>query len=427
MSPTNPSDKSAQERLEREFEDFLRDDPSSAANAYRKLPRVEPSAALDQRVRALAQRALLDSTTTRVQDARATSVQRPHKWLSTLSAAAVMLLATGAAWRVGPQMWAARDNAGVRAAAETGIDQSTTQDKRVATRAVESSPSQDLEKIRTSAQPSADAAPSAAQAKPVPPPAPAAGGAHQQADRRENEKRAQLQELRRERAPPVAPAAFPKASAKPEFTPPAPSASAGAISLRQAPAAASTLARPPAAEPAAPIVDTIVRAKPEADAASAARSETAPAEAKAAAPAAPRFSSSPSPPAPAPPAESPMPAPAPTQAPIAANLAAPPPAPPPPPAAASPAAVSTLDAPTPLPSAVAPPTSPRSAQKPSAEDERRYQRRLQEHAAETRQQWIERIRVLLKTRQQDEAIWNLRELRKRYPSYELPADLRDIE
>jgi hypothetical protein len=39
--------------------------------------------------------------------------------------------------------------------------------------------------------------------------------------------------------------------------------------------------------------------------------------------------------------------------------------------------------------------------------------------------WIARIRVLLRQRQYDAALRNLRDFRRDYPNYELPADLRD--
>src|SRR6202007_2529323 len=66
----------------------------------RKLPRPEPDARLDAEVQALARRAAATSVQPRAQTPR---------WIPALSAAAVITLAAGIAFRVGPQIWPQRD------------------------------------------------------------------------------------------------------------------------------------------------------------------------------------------------------------------------------------------------------------------------------------------------------------------------------
>ncbi|MGH8090575.1 MAG: hypothetical protein ACREO6_03870 [Rudaea sp.] len=86
------------EKFERDFESFLSDDDSRLAALYRKLPQAEPDARLDAAVRAQAQRAV----------AAVAVPARPStrgRWLPAFSVAAVVALAAGIAFQLGPQLW----------------------------------------------------------------------------------------------------------------------------------------------------------------------------------------------------------------------------------------------------------------------------------------------------------------------------------
>jgi hypothetical protein len=87
---------SNKEQFEREFESFLNEEDSRIAALYRKLPRAEPDAKLDAAVLAMARRAVATTPRPRV---------RAPRWVPALSAAAVVALAAGIAFRVGPQVW----------------------------------------------------------------------------------------------------------------------------------------------------------------------------------------------------------------------------------------------------------------------------------------------------------------------------------
>jgi Meckel syndrome type 1 protein len=86
------------EKFERDFESFLSDDDSRLAALYRKLPHAEPDARLDAAVRAQAQRAVA---------AVAAPARTPAsgRWLPALSVAAVVAVAAGIAFQLGPQLW----------------------------------------------------------------------------------------------------------------------------------------------------------------------------------------------------------------------------------------------------------------------------------------------------------------------------------
>ncbi len=84
-------------QFERDFEAFLESDDSRLDALYRKLPQPEPDARLDAAVRALAQRAV--AATSR------TPVAAHRRWLPAFSVAAVVALAVGFAFRIGPQLW----------------------------------------------------------------------------------------------------------------------------------------------------------------------------------------------------------------------------------------------------------------------------------------------------------------------------------
>src|SRR5690349_4215345 len=90
---------SSKEQFEREFESFLNEEESRIAALYRKLPRPEPDAKLDAAVLAMARRAAPVAPRMRA---------RTPRWIPALSAAAVVALAAGIAFRVGPQAWQER-------------------------------------------------------------------------------------------------------------------------------------------------------------------------------------------------------------------------------------------------------------------------------------------------------------------------------
>ena len=94
---------SGNEKLERELESFLKDDDSRVARLYRKLPRPEPDAGLDAAVLAMARRAIAGAEP--VPTTRRTA--RP-RWVPVFSVAAVIALAAGISYQLGPQMWAER-------------------------------------------------------------------------------------------------------------------------------------------------------------------------------------------------------------------------------------------------------------------------------------------------------------------------------
>lgn len=117
----------AQQQFEREFEEFLRDDEAQLAALYRKLPLAAPDAELDARVRALAQRELALSNDDNTggakadaEDANLTPTRmylRHPRWLPALSAAAMLVLAAGIAWRMAPSSWTSRERAPATTAA----------------------------------------------------------------------------------------------------------------------------------------------------------------------------------------------------------------------------------------------------------------------------------------------------------------------
>lgn len=84
------------EQFEREFESFLNEEDSRLGALYRKLPRAEPDAKVDAAVLAMARRAV--ATTPR------TNARAP-RWIPALSAAAIVALAGGIAFRLGPTVW----------------------------------------------------------------------------------------------------------------------------------------------------------------------------------------------------------------------------------------------------------------------------------------------------------------------------------
>lgn len=81
---------SGNEKLERELDALLDDDDSRIALLYRKLPRPEPDVGIDSAVLAMARR-----------HASAAPARHP-RWLATVGAAAVIVLAAGVVGRLGP-------------------------------------------------------------------------------------------------------------------------------------------------------------------------------------------------------------------------------------------------------------------------------------------------------------------------------------
>ena len=90
---------SSNEQFEREFKDFLEQENSRVAALYRKLPRAEPDAKLDAAVQAMARRAQTAAPHVRA---------RTPRWIPALGAAAVVTLAAGIAFRIGPTVWQER-------------------------------------------------------------------------------------------------------------------------------------------------------------------------------------------------------------------------------------------------------------------------------------------------------------------------------
>ncbi len=110
----------AQQKFDRELEEFLRDDDSRLAALYRKLPQPEPDAQLDARVRALAQRAAREPSSSAATAAQI-AVRRHSNRLPAIGAAAAFVLAAGIAWRVAPQIWPARNEVAAPAAETTSV------------------------------------------------------------------------------------------------------------------------------------------------------------------------------------------------------------------------------------------------------------------------------------------------------------------
>ena len=84
--------------FDQEFESFLESSSSRLSELYRKLPQAEPDARLDAAVRAQAQRAIATVAAPARTPARG-------RWLPALSAAAVVAVAAGIAFQLGPQLW----------------------------------------------------------------------------------------------------------------------------------------------------------------------------------------------------------------------------------------------------------------------------------------------------------------------------------
>jgi hypothetical protein len=109
---------SSNEQFEREFEDFLEQENSRVAALYRKLPRAEPDAKLDAAVQAMARRAQTAAPRVRA---------RTPRWIPALSAAALVTLAAGIAFRIGPTVWQERQTEPLqKSAAENKVSPPTS-------------------------------------------------------------------------------------------------------------------------------------------------------------------------------------------------------------------------------------------------------------------------------------------------------------
>ena len=99
---------SGNDQFEREFEQFLAGGESRLAALYRKLPQAQPDAKLDAAVQAMAHRALNPQlvATPRATDARR---RRRGRWMTALGAAAGVVLAAGIAYKLGPSTRGERD------------------------------------------------------------------------------------------------------------------------------------------------------------------------------------------------------------------------------------------------------------------------------------------------------------------------------
>ena len=237
----------AQQKFDREFDEFLRDDDSRLTALYRKLPQPEPDAQLDARVRALAQRAAREPSS--VAKGGQIAARRHSNRLPALGAAAALVLAAGIAWRVAPQMWPARNQV-TAPAAETASVAAPATDRAVAPASVTTGkPGAPAANGGASNAPAtaADAFPAKASARQVPPPRPAEAG------------RSTAGALSRRELPPAAPAAPAKTAEIPAQAFPAVPALAKELArdkLDKVENAASAPVAAPLAAPA-PAVDAI--------------------------------------------------------------------------------------------------------------------------------------------------------------------------
>jgi len=365
---------SSNEQFERDFESFLKDDDSRIAALYRKLPRPEPDAKLDAAVLAMSRRAATSAPAVRA---------RQPRWLPALSAAAVVALAAGVAFRVGPQVWQQRDTK----ALQKSVDENAARSAPAAPEPAETPQSANAGAYREK-----DVAAPGPAAEATPPPAPdatAAPAAGYAAPAKTQVLRPQVRKMENaaRHADAPAPQAFP-----PEAEPEQELKS----SERGAAAAAADAVTTQAAG--------AIAAKPE----RAMRDEKAQAPAPVLAAPQPASAATPRAVPPAPPArveERAMQ----ESAPAAET----------PPAAlqtqttAGAPAESRLAAPASAPAAKAAKPAPVRSKDPNAQ-------LYPEH-------WLANIRTMLHERKRDEALRSLAEFRKMYPDYHLPDDLLDLK
>jgi hypothetical protein len=407
---------SANEKFERDFESFLKDDDSTLAALYRKLPRPEPDEKLDSTVRAMAQRAA----------ATALARLRRPRWLPALSAAAVVALAAGIAFRIGPQVWqhnarelqkadtenAVSTRAGPAAEAPPASAPAAPAQEAAPPAAAEVRQRDDLDRMKQKDAGTAapkPAAPSAAPGiqaggarPPQPAAAPAAPAAGYSAPLKQEEQSEQQRKMEAAKRAEPAPQAFPQSAER-------------AQELKYAqPGGATETATKPFSRTIAPTPERRVRDEKT-------QSLSAPATQAASPP--PPLRESATPAAPAPP---------PSEMQSAADKA-------------SAESMPAESAPTPPAAQTAPPPAPaegptaagRVSAEPTSEQ---TEKELQSKAAKLApsrstvpnarlypEHWLENIRTMLREHKRDEALRSLAEFRKMYPDYRLPDDLRDLK
>jgi len=364
---------SGNEQFERDFESFLSEEDSRLAALYRKLPRPEPDAKLDAAVLAMARRAAA---------ANPRAHARATRWIPALSAAAVVALAAGIGFRIGPSVWQERD----RGALQKSIDE------YAAPPATSAAPAAPAAPMKTAPSADADAFKDKGAESPVPKPAtppepqprttaapaPAAGYAAPTKPQMRESFRKTEDAARRADTP--APQAFPqieapeqeKKSAQPGAA--ATAADAGNAQVAGAIAPQDTLDEKRDQRPSAAAEAPALKM----------REESAPKPVAAPAP---------------PPVQTSAPAPVPAPPPVMET-----------PATGGAAAESML--------APAPAAAKAARMTPRSKDP---------NANLYPEHWLQNIRTMLQERKRDEAARSLAEFRKMYPDYHLPDDLRDLK
>jgi Meckel syndrome type 1 protein len=361
---------SSNEQFEREFESFLKDDDSRIAALYRKLPRPEPDAKLDAAVLAMVRRAAAATPPARA---------RTPRWIPALSAAAVVALAAGIAFRIGPQVWQARDT---RTLQNGRANENAVSAAAPAPSAAEKKPQSDADAVKDQVAPKSAAPaepPPQAGAAPAAPP-PAAAPPARYATPTTQEARGQLRkvETAAKRGDEPAPQAFPKQTeaVEKEKT----GAAADAVGTSQGGALEERALDRKRDEnlPSAPEVPALKM-----------RQDLAP---------------------------KPMPAPPAAAAPPVREEPAAPAAEP----AALPAAETQAKSGAPAESMLAAPAPAKAAHLAPARSNDPNAKLYPEH-------WLANIRTMLRVNERDEALRSLAEFRKMYPDYHLPDDLRDLK
>jgi Meckel syndrome type 1 protein len=357
---------SGKEQFERDFESFLTEDDSRLAALYRKLPRPEPDTKLDAAVSAMSRRAAATTAPVRV--------RRP-RWLPALSAAAVVALAAGIVYQIGPQSWQERDRALQKTINDNAVSAPASRPTAETAQRAGADAFQEKDAGSAASKPAAQPAPPpppATTAAPRPSPVAAAppAGYAAPAQQEEHEQMRKVENAAK-RADAPAPRAFPLQAERAQELKSAEPA---------APGAAADAANAQAAGAIAPQRQRFTR------------DEKGPVSVPA-----------PSAAAPPPPArEESVPAPAETEAspePETQTITGGAPA------------ESTLAAP--APAAKAAQLAPARSKDPNAS-------LYPEH-------WLANIRTMLRKHKRDDALRSLAEFRKMYPDYHLPDDLRDLK
>ncbi|HSC10763.1 MAG TPA: hypothetical protein VLC97_07295 [Rhodanobacteraceae bacterium] len=409
---------SSNEKFEREFADFLAEEDSRLAAAYRKLPQMEPDPRLDGAVRAMAHRALNPQLAATAQ--ADSQKRRRGRWLPALGAAAGVVFAAGIAFRLGPSWHGERT--------ETGA------------------PASDAISVRSVDAP----LPAAAPLSPAPPPAETAAApagaaslsttaklkaqseteaAKPSSEAQALEKAGRLDESTENRpaaAGGLGKSEEPAATAQPQaFPAPAPAPAPArkrapeldAVERKQIMATGTgqnlhdrdtSKARSNAAQPVPPVSDKAAAAAAPADPRRQEELRAAPAavQGSAKAPSKPE-QAAPPPASPAPQAFAPIPSRAPASA-VAAPQA-------------------KTDTPADAGTAREQPVVPAISGQAAQQKENEKIRSKDSNASLYPEHWLENIRAMLRDNHRDDAVRSLGEFRKIYPDYKLPDDLRDLE